>query len=30
MRPGDPADPATSFGPLSSARQADTVMEQAA
>jgi succinate-semialdehyde dehydrogenase / glutarate-semialdehyde dehydrogenase len=28
MRPGDPVDPATTFGPLSSARQADTVMEQ--
>jgi succinate-semialdehyde dehydrogenase/glutarate-semialdehyde dehydrogenase len=28
MRPGDPADPATTFGPLSSAHQADTVMEQ--
>jgi succinate-semialdehyde dehydrogenase/glutarate-semialdehyde dehydrogenase len=27
-RPGDPADPATTFGPLSSERQAETVMEQ--
>jgi succinate-semialdehyde dehydrogenase / glutarate-semialdehyde dehydrogenase len=28
LQPGDPSDPATTFGPLSSAHQADTVMEQ--
>jgi succinate-semialdehyde dehydrogenase/glutarate-semialdehyde dehydrogenase len=28
VTPGDPADPATTLGPLSSASQADTVMEQ--
>jgi succinate-semialdehyde dehydrogenase/glutarate-semialdehyde dehydrogenase len=28
LQPGDPADPATTFGPLSSERQAETVMEQ--
>jgi succinate-semialdehyde dehydrogenase/glutarate-semialdehyde dehydrogenase len=28
VQPGDPADPATTFGPLSSARAADTLMEQ--
>jgi succinate-semialdehyde dehydrogenase/glutarate-semialdehyde dehydrogenase len=28
LRPGDPADPATTFGPLSSAHAADTLMEQ--
>ncbi len=28
VEPGDPADPATTFGPMSSERQAETVMEQ--
>jgi succinate-semialdehyde dehydrogenase/glutarate-semialdehyde dehydrogenase len=28
LRPGDPADPETTYGPLSSARAADTLMEQ--
>jgi succinate-semialdehyde dehydrogenase/glutarate-semialdehyde dehydrogenase len=28
LRPGDPADPETTFGPLSSARAAETLMEQ--
>jgi succinate-semialdehyde dehydrogenase/glutarate-semialdehyde dehydrogenase len=28
LRPGDPSDPATTFGPLSSARAADHLMEQ--
>jgi succinate-semialdehyde dehydrogenase/glutarate-semialdehyde dehydrogenase len=28
LRPGDPSDPATTFGPLSSARAAETLLEQ--
>jgi succinate-semialdehyde dehydrogenase/glutarate-semialdehyde dehydrogenase len=28
LRPGDPSDPRTTFGPVSSARAADTLMEQ--